>query len=129
MDKGYLDAATELNLKLWVDGPHRAPDEVNAQVRERVREMQMAAFLKEEPDDIDDIDLDPPANGRLAELQIPVQVLVGELDLEEKLLLVDRLETEIPNCQKVLIPNVAHMLNMENPVLFNKHVLEFLAKN
>lgn len=127
LEKDDLEGATELNLKLWVDGPHRASDQVGAEVRELVREMQMAIFKKEIPDDVDEIDLDPPAVKRLGDIKIPVQVMVGDLDLEEKLELVDRLTAEIPDCRKVVIPGVAHMLNMEKPDVFNRSVLDFLS--
>jgi pimeloyl-ACP methyl ester carboxylesterase len=127
LEKGDLEGATELNLKLWVDGPHREADQVSVQVRELVREMQLAIFKKEMPEDVEEIDLDPPAIERLGEIKVPVQVMVGKLDLEEKLELADRLVQEIPNCEKVLIPGVAHMLNMEMPDEFNQSVLDFLG--
>jgi pimeloyl-ACP methyl ester carboxylesterase len=127
LEEGDLEAATDLNLKLWVDGPHRESNQVNPEVRELVREMQLNIFKKDVPDDVDEIDLEPPAIGRLGEVKIPVQVLVGELDLEEKLELADRLVREMPDCRKVLIPGVAHMLNMEKPEEFNRNVLDFLS--
>ncbi len=127
LEKGDLDGATELNLKLWVDGPHRETNQVSAEIRDLVREMQLTIFKKEIPDDVEEIDLEPPAIERLDEIEIPVQVLVGELDLEEKLELADRLVTEIPDCKKVVIPGVAHMLNMEKPEVFNRSVLDFLS--
>ncbi|MGB7872924.1 MAG: alpha/beta hydrolase, partial [Anaerolineales bacterium] len=64
----------------------------------------------------------------LGEVKIPVQVLVGDLDLEEKRKLADRLVREMPDCTKVVIPDVAHMFNMENPDEFNRSVLDFLSK-
>jgi len=127
LEKGDIEGATELNLKLWVDGPHRNPEQVSPGVRELVREMQLNIFKKEIPEDVEEIDLDPPAAGRLGEVAIPVQVLVGDLDLEEKLELADMLVSEIPDCRKVLIPGVAHMLNMEKPDEFNQSVLDFLS--
>jgi len=127
LEKGDLEGATELNLKLWVDGPHRETNQVNAEVRELVGEMQLAIFKKETPEDVEEIDLDPPAIGRLGEVKIPVQVMVGDLDLEEKLELADRLVRELPSCKKVVVPSVAHMLNMEKPDEFNRSVLDFLS--
>ena len=127
LEKGDLEEATELNLKLWVDGPHREANQVSAEVRDLVREMQLAIFKKEIPDDVEEINLDPPAIERLGEVKVPVQVMVGELDLEEKLELADRLVREMPDCQKVVIPDVAHMLNMEKPDDFNQGVLDFLS--
>jgi len=128
LESGDLEDATELNLKLWVDGPHREASQVSSEVRELVRETQLNIFRKEIPDGVEEIDLDPPAIERLGEVKIPVQVLVGELDLEEKIELVDRLEREFPDCRKAVIPGVAHMLNMEAPDDFNRSVLDFLSK-
>ena len=124
--EGKLEEATELNLRLWVDGPQRRPEEVDPRVRERVRQMQMDTFRKEIPDDIEEIDLDPPAAVRLGELTMPVQVLVGELDLEEKVALARRLALEVPDGRLTIIPRAAHMLNMEQPQQFNEQVLNFL---
>ncbi len=36
---GDLDRAVELTVRMWVDGPNRAPERVPASVRERVRAM------------------------------------------------------------------------------------------
>jgi pimeloyl-ACP methyl ester carboxylesterase len=127
VDNGDLAGATELNLRLWVDGLHREAGEVDSAVRQMVYDMQMNIFQKDVPDDIEEIDPDSPAIDRLDELTMPVQVLVGSLDLEEKVVLADRLEKEIPNSEKVVIPGVAHMLNMEKPEVFNSAVMKFLS--
>lgn len=128
LESGDIEGATELNLRLWVDGPHRTADQVSPAVRERVRDMQLAIFKKEIPDDIEEIELSPSAIERLGEVAIPMQVLIGELDLEEKLTLADRLVSEIAGSRKAVIPGVAHMLNMEKPDVFNQSVLEFLSE-
>ncbi len=128
LEKGDIEGATELNLRLWVDGPHRKANQISSEVRERVQKMQVAIFRKEIPDDIEEIELNPPAIERLGEVEIPVQVMIGELDLEEKLALADKLVSELPESKKVVIPEVAHMLNMEKPEVFNQSVLEFLSK-
>ena len=128
LEKGDIAGATELNLKLWVDGPHRQPKEVDTEVREQVREMQTAIFKKEIPEEIEEIELTPPAIERLGEVKIPVQVLIGDLDLDEKLELVDRIVREVSTSRKVVLSGVAHMLNMEKGDAFNQHVLEFLSK-
>ena len=126
-DRGDLVEATELNVRFWVDGPHREAEEVDSAVRQKVYDMQMNIFQKEIPDDIDEIDPDVPAVGRLGELDLPVMVMVGDLDLEEKVALADRLEQEIAGCRKIVIEGVAHMLNMEEAGVFNSAVMEFLA--
>jgi 3-oxoadipate enol-lactonase len=127
IEAGDLEAATEINLRLWVDGPKRSPDQVDPAVRQGIRQMQLAIFQKEIPDDIEEIDLNPPAIGRLSEISAPTLILVGELDLEEKAALAKRLAAEIPDAHLVMLPGVAHMLNMERPAQFNRQVLDFLA--
>jgi pimeloyl-ACP methyl ester carboxylesterase len=67
--RGDLATATELNLRMWVDGPQRAPAQVKPAVRERVREMQYHAFTIPMPDDVEMESLLPPAIGRLAEVK------------------------------------------------------------
>jgi pimeloyl-ACP methyl ester carboxylesterase len=42
--------------------------------------------------------------------------------------MVDKLVSELPHARKVVLPGVAHMLNMEQPAQFNQIVLEFLAE-
>ena len=128
LEKGDIERTTELNLRFWVDGLHRQGNQVSSELRERVQEMQMDIFQKDIPEDIEEIELNPPAIGRLGEIAIPVQVMIGELDLEEKLALADKIISQIPKSKKVAIPGTAHVLNMEKPEVFNQGVLDFLAK-
>lgn len=131
IEQGDFDAATELNLQMWVDGPKRTPDQVDPQVRALVEEMQMNIFKIDCPDDdeIDELSLDPPAIGRLGDVKAPTLVMVGDLDLEEKLVMADQLVAEVPNSRKAIISGVAHMLNLENPTEFNRLLRDFLAEN
>ena len=128
LESGDYEEATQLNLKLWVDGPHRTKEQVNSDVRDRVREMQSAIFKKDIPDETEEIGLDPPALGRLGEVGVPVLAMIGELDLEEKLNLAEILERELIDCRKVTIPGAAHMLSMEKVEEFNRNVLDFLSR-
>lgn len=127
LEQGDLDAAAELNVRTWVDGPRRMPEQVNAGVRERVREMQYHAFTVPVPEGADEIPLELPAIERLAEIRVPTLLIIGEYDLAEKHALVDLLATEIPRAQRVAVANAAHMLNMEQPDEFNRLVLDFLT--
>jgi pimeloyl-ACP methyl ester carboxylesterase len=127
LERGDLAAATELNLCMWVDGPHRTPDQVNPLVRERVREMQWNIFALPIPDDVEYEPLLPPALARLAEIQIPTLVIVGELEVPEFIGISELVTAGIAGAQKVIIPGVAHLPGLEKPELFNKIVLDFLS--
>jgi 3-oxoadipate enol-lactonase len=127
LEQGNLEAATELNLRMWVDGPRRTPDQVDPTVRQRVYEMQYQAFTIPTPDEAEELPLEPPATTRLAEIHIPTLLIVGEYDIPGKLELVGQLATEIPQARQVVIPGAAHVINMEQPAEFNRIVLDFLA--
>ncbi|GHO85844.1 alpha/beta fold hydrolase [Dictyobacter formicarum] len=128
LERGDLDAATELNLRMWVDGPQRTPEQVDAQVRERVRVMQRHAFTVPVPEGAENLALQPPAITRLSEVRVPTLVVVGDYDIPDKLELSQQLTDQIADAQLVVIPGVAHMVNMEQPEQLNQAVLSFLTK-
>ena len=126
LEQGNLEAATELNLRLWVDGPQRTADQVNAYVRQRVYDMQYHAFTVPAPEGAEEIELQPPALTRLAEIRVPTLIIVGDYDVPDMLELAQRLSEQIPNAQRVIIPDAAHVVSMEQPEQFNQQVLAFL---
>jgi 3-oxoadipate enol-lactonase len=134
LDRGDLDEAVEVNLRAWVDGPHRAPDEVDPAVRRRVGEMQLQAFrvqvpaLEADPPPGPGDRLEPPASARLAEVRVPTLIVVGGVDQPDILEISERLGAGIPGAESVLIPDAAHVPNMERPAEFNAVVLDFLDR-
>ncbi len=128
VEKGDLPAATELNLRFWVDGPQRTATQVNPTVRQRVYEMQYHAFTVPMPEDADEQELQPPAITRLADVRVPTLIIVGDLDLPEKLELTAHLASSIPGARSEIITGAAHMVSMEQPQEFNHLVLNFLGK-
>ncbi len=127
LQKGELAAASWLNVRMWVDGPNRSPEQVNPLVRERIYQMQYHAFTVPEPEQVQEIALQPPPIERLTEVRVPTLVIVGDQDLVEKVVLAQTVATQIAGAQLVIVPAVAHMLSMERPQAFNHMVLDFLA--
>jgi 3-oxoadipate enol-lactonase len=127
--RGDLDAATEINLRMWVDGPRRAAADVDPHVRAAVAEMQRQALELQAPywERFDEDLLVPDIAERLGEVQASTLVLVGEEDVEDMHALAERFATEIPRARLVTIPGAAHLPNLEQPAAFNRLVLEFLA--
>ncbi len=128
LERGDLEGATELNLRLWLDGPKRTPGQVNPVVRQRVHDMQYHALAIPQPAEAEEIALKPLAIERLGEVCVPTLVIVGDYDIPDKQALAEQLATEFPMAKLVRIPQVAHMLTMEKPEEFNDIVLEFLQK-
>lgn len=72
--------------------------------------------------------IDPPAIDRLDELQLPMLVVLGELDMPGIHEISEMLVEANPNAEMVTIPDVAHMVNMEKPEEFNELLLEYLSR-
>jgi 3-oxoadipate enol-lactonase len=70
----------------------------------------------------------PPAFERLDEIKVPTLVLVGDRDAQDQLQIADVLEHRIAGAKKIVLPEVGHLVNLEEPGFFNKAVLEFLAR-
>lgn len=126
LGKGDLGEATELAAQLWVDGPSRTPEQVDPLVRQRFKGMAHAELkvmfgVGEQPER-----LEPPAIKRLAEISVPSLVVIGDKDDPNILEIGEMLATGIGGAGKVVIPDTAHMLNMERPKAFNRAVLDFL---
>ena len=128
-EAGDLDRVNELEMQIWVDGPHRRPDEVDPRVRELARSMNAIALANESAmDELEERTLTPPAAGRLAEVQVPVLIIAGELDTAKTRAGADFLAANLPEAQLELIPNAAHLPSLERPGAFNRLVLSFLEE-
>lgn len=126
LEAGKLDEAVELNVRMWVDGPHRGEDEVDPAIRSLVAEMQCLAFTHPEPEHVALRVLDPPAIGRLHEIRVPVLVIAGALDVLEFVQMAEMVAAQVVHGKHVVIPGVAHLSSMEAPQKFNRLVLEFI---
>jgi 3-oxoadipate enol-lactonase len=126
LERGDLDGATELNLKLWVDGPGGNPDRCPAGLRERIRVMQRHAFAISAPDGVSVDRLQPPAVGRLAEVRCRTLVVSGALDVPEFLDIAAMVAAGIPGAETVTAPDAAHLPSVEKPQWFNSLVLGYL---
>lgn len=131
MEAGDLDAATEANLRHWVDGPGRAEGSAPTAVREQVRVMQRHAFelTRDWPEAVWEAEeeLDPPVVDRLGEVTAPTLVVSGDLDLETVRLAAAAVAAAVPGARHLQWPDVAHLPSLERPDDFATEVLAFLA--
>jgi pimeloyl-ACP methyl ester carboxylesterase len=125
-DTGDFGALIEVFTQWWCDGPHREPEQVDSAVRRRVLEMlagsrqrwELAPFVRM---------MDPPAAGRLDEIRASTLAVVGSIDVRDVREIADHIVEQIAGARRVVIPDVAHMVNMEQPDVFNDVVAEFLS--
>ena len=127
VEAGDLAGANELELRLWVDGPRRAPGEVDTAVRERVRVMN-GNNLALSSEAGEPRRLEPPALGRLGEVKAPTLVIAGAEDQPHVLAAAEALAAGIPSARTVVMAGTAHVPSMERPQEFNRTVLDFLSE-
>jgi len=125
-EAGDLELVSELEVRIWVDGPKRAPEDVEAPVRDLVREMNLIALQNEAAELGEEWEPEPPAADRLPDVQAPTLLIVGDEDQPRVFAAADLLERELPNVRKVVMHGTAHLPNMERPEEFNRIVLDFL---
>jgi 3-oxoadipate enol-lactonase len=130
LERGDLDAAVEVNLRMWVDGRRRPPSAVDPTVRERVGEMQRRAFQLQVPvgDQAEEEALAPDVAARLDEIRAPALVLVGEEDATDLHHIAERLAREILDSRHATIAAAAHLPSLERPHVFNDLALGFLGR-
>jgi pimeloyl-ACP methyl ester carboxylesterase len=127
--QGDVARASDLQIRLWIDGPFRQPDEVDARVRQRAVEMNqipVQRFTWVIADMQPANPLSPPAAQRLSEIHAPTLIIAGALDDLEIVRAADVMAQEIADAHKVIIEGVAHTPNMEKPAEFNRIVADFL---
>ena len=124
-ERGDVAGAVEYELRMWVDGPDRGADAVDPAMRERVREMNAALFARDDEAG-EEIPLDPPAADRLAQIAAPTLILYGDKDIHDVRAAAAPLAAAIPGARLAVIPDAAHLPQMERPELFNRIVLDFL---
>jgi pimeloyl-ACP methyl ester carboxylesterase len=67
-----------------------------------------------------------PALEALNEIQVPTLIIVGEYDIPDVFVHAGAIEAGIPNAQRVIIQNAAHLVPFEQPGKFNEQVINFL---
>ncbi len=129
LERGDVEAAVEANLRMWVDGPRRAPEDVDPDVRRFVAEMQRHAFEVQLPagDEVEEDLLVPDAASRLGEISVPTLVLVGGEEVADMHALADQLVAGITGARKAVIPGTAHVPSIERAEEFDRLVLGFLS--
>ena len=130
LESGDFDTAVEANLRTWVEGLHRSADQVDPAMRERVGRMQRRAFeVTADWADVEEKELEPPALDRLAEIAVPVLVLLGGLDLDAVQDAADRVVSGMAGARRIDWPDAGHLPSLENPDAFLDVVRDWVAEN
>jgi pimeloyl-ACP methyl ester carboxylesterase len=71
---------------------------------------------------------DPPAAARLASLTVPTLAVIGERDIADIRVIIDKLVAEAPNAERVEIAGAGHFTNLEAPAELNRVLLDFFER-
>lgn len=121
------DAANELEMKMWLDGPHRAPDAVDRDIRTAVASVNRVLLERQAAFAVEPGELVPPAIERLGELRCPSLVITGELDQPSVLAGAFELASRT-GAEHVEIAGAAHLPMLERPREFLAAILPFLER-
>lgn len=127
--RGDVEAVAELDMQIWFDGVGRSSADVDAAVRAKAFDM-VRLVTEHELSGIGEHKrktADIPAAQRLEELTMPALVVIGENDLAYLHQAAEYMAERLPQAQKLILPNAAHLPNMEHPALFEAKLREFLA--
>lgn len=130
MQKGDINRSNELQIRIWLDGEHREPEQVDSTLRKKALEMNrisvsQSTFFIADTQPINP--LDPPAITQLESVKCPSLVIAGALDHPEVLRAADEMAKRIPNAQKTIIASTGHVPSYEQPDAFVKLLLDFLG--
>jgi pimeloyl-ACP methyl ester carboxylesterase len=127
LKKGDPEGAAEFNVRTWVVGPYRQPGEVSSTLRQRVKEMQLHNYAVPSPIGAESIPFEPRAITRLEKIVVPTLILIGDKDVPFFQSLSAIAANRIPNAKRSIIPDVAHLISMEKPEIFNRILVNFVA--
>lgn len=122
-----ITKSADVFLKSWTDGPRRKSTEVDSKIRNKIREMIMDrfknhGFVKKAMNTF------PKAIERFKEIDCPVLIINGELDMPSINEISNLLNKGIKKSELIEIKAAGHMLNMEKPEQFNNLLLSFLKR-
>lgn len=144
-ESGDYDRARRIFSEVWVDGTGPATPEMRERAAAIMRDYTFAHYVLEaqmraaqEPTaTVETVTVDtttpddaptpePTEEERLAAIRIPVLIMVGDRDQPGALKSADALAAAFPNARKVVIPNAAHIIPLEQPEAFTRALLDFL---
>jgi pimeloyl-ACP methyl ester carboxylesterase len=123
---GDLDLLNRLEAHLWLDGASSNEARVGGAKRELFLEMNLRALeapsVGEATDNVD-------AWNNLSKIQVPVLLVVGQLDLPHLQERSARMAEIIPDAEFVSMKDVAHLPALEAPRQCAEIIAEFLARH
>ena len=120
-----MEALVDSTLERWFTAPYRkAHPDVMARIGDDIRNTPVAGFAGccEAIAKIDVLD-------RLKEIDCPALVMVGDQDHGTPPEMARQINANLRGSDLLIIPDAAHLSNVEQSEVFNRALTEFLARN
>jgi 3-oxoadipate enol-lactonase len=124
---GDLEAATELNLRMWVSGPARRIEDMPPGITGRLRAMQLDVFRAQAAGPAQAAPCGFDVAERAAEPDMPVLIVHGDLDHACVRQSAEHLAARMRRATLWTAHGAAHLPSVELPRQFRQRVLDFMA--
>ncbi|MBT2394396.1 alpha/beta hydrolase [Streptomyces sp. ISL-1] len=125
LDAGDLDAAVRVNLDMWLRGPARVWDDVDAALTERLRGPMRTCLANQ---DTVGEHSQGRADGDIATIAVPTLVGIGRLDVADFQDISRRYAAGIPGASLVEFSTAAHLIALDAPAELTAALGPFLAR-
>ncbi|MCJ1411641.1 hypothetical protein MMC19_005732 [Ptychographa xylographoides] len=126
-----VNGVAACQVKYWGDGPAQKEGRLDPTIRQKLyawcEDIAVREFNGTGGFAIREIDLDPPASGRLSQLRVPVAVAIGVLDESSTVATMEYVGTQAPDVTLHEFA-AAHMVNLEVPDSFNSWLCAWLEQ-
>ena len=122
LERGDLVGAAAAQARMWL------ANDADEDVRTLTEAMTLRSYELQLPveDEVTGIWPEPPAAERLAEVSSPTLVVVGSDDVEDIVIMAEKLAVEIPGARLERIVGAGHLPSLERPDELNRLLLDFL---
>jgi len=110
----------------WLNNDYMKPAMSNPKIAPRLRQLAFENAHENLDNPLLESMLNPPAIERLASVKTPTLIIVGNRDVADIHEICGLLFARVPHARELVIENSGHIVNMEQPELFNRAVLDFL---
>ncbi|SDD96413.1 alpha/beta fold hydrolase [Actinokineospora iranica] len=124
-EAGDTGAAVECVMRMWVDGPHRLPEETDRTTRDLCHGLMTDTIARHGAAAMT-LATELGAIDRVAELTAPTLLLVGDLDSSDIHAVADLVASKAPDAGKQVVPGAGHMVNLDRRAEFDRALLGFL---
>ena len=122
-----IDSIAFKFTNIWCIGPGRKPEAVSVYVRDYIFQTTLTSLKQHTEDNRWPQFAKPPAASRMHQWSRPLLIISGDEDVPFISAVAVWMNHTVEGSKKIVIPHTAHMLNMEQPVLFNQAVRSFLV--